>query len=58
MGGERGAHFFEYSGELLNNIFALIFTLIRYQSVQEDIKTALFGSDQEVLKILKSLKLE
>jgi hypothetical protein len=45
MGGERGAHFFEYSGELLNNIFALIFTLIRYQSVQEDIKIALFGSD-------------
>ena len=34
IGGERGAHYFEYSGELLNDIFALTFTLIRYQSVQ------------------------
>ncbi len=30
IGTERGAHFFEYSGELLNDVFALVFTLIRY----------------------------
>ena len=33
MGGERSAHFFEYSGEMFNDIFAFMFTLIRLRDV-------------------------
>ena len=30
MGGERAAHFFEYTGEMFNDVFALVFTIIRF----------------------------
>ena len=28
--GERAAHFFEYIGEMFNDAFALVFTVIRF----------------------------
>jgi len=32
MGGERAAHFFEYTGELINDIFAFAFTVVWIQA--------------------------
>ena len=33
IGGERAAHFFEYTGEMFNDIFAFMFSFIRLQAV-------------------------
>ncbi len=35
MGGERAAHFFEFTGEMFNDIFALIFTVIRLNTLEK-----------------------
>ncbi len=53
MGEERGAHYFEYTGEMFNDVFALVFTLVRYQSVQNQILVALYGSEKMVAPMLK-----
>ncbi len=46
MGGERAAHFFEYSGEMFNDVFALAFTVIRLNAVKNQIMIALYGSEK------------
>jgi hypothetical protein len=46
MGAERAAHFFEYSGEMFNDVFALAFTVIRLNAVKNQIMIALYGSDK------------
>ena len=33
MGGERAAHFFEYTGEMFNDIFAFMFTSLRFSAI-------------------------
>jgi len=53
MGGERAAHYFEYSGELFNDIFAIMFTYIRYQQAQQQIMSALVASERQVINMLK-----
>ena len=53
VGEERGAHYFEYTGEMFNDVFALVFTVIRYQSIQNQILVALYGSDKMVAPMLK-----
>ncbi len=46
MGAERAAHFFEYSGEMFNDVFALAFTVIRLNAVKNQIMIALYGSEK------------
>jgi len=46
MGGERAAHFFEYSGEMFNDVFALAFTIIRLKAVKKQILVVLYGTDK------------
>jgi hypothetical protein len=54
MGGERAAHFFEYSGEMFNDIFAFMFTYIRFMSVNQQFKIALYGSSERAAALLKA----
>jgi hypothetical protein len=46
MGAERAAHFFEYSGEMFNDLFALAFTIIRLKAVKKQILVVLYGTDK------------
>ena len=46
MGAERAAHFFEYSGEMFNDVFALAFTIIRFTAVKKQILGVLYGADK------------
>ena len=54
MGGERAAHFFEYSGEMFNDAFALAFTIIRLTAVKKQILNVLYGSDKMVTSMQNS----
>lgn len=46
MGGERAAHFFEYPGEMFNDVFALAFTVVRLNAVKNQIMIAVYGSEK------------
>lgn len=53
MGGERAAHFFEYIGEMMNDVFAFIFTLIRIEAVKRQIIVCLYGSSERAANMIK-----
>lgn len=53
MGGERSAHFFEYSGEMFNDVFAFFFTLWNIQIVNEDVGYILFKGKEQVIELCK-----
>ena len=56
IGAERAAHFFEYTGEMFNDAFALAFTIIRLKAVKNQIMIALYGSEKQVAPLLRSLE--
>ncbi|TNV80101.1 hypothetical protein FGO68_gene10615 [Halteria grandinella] len=51
MGGERAAHFFEYPGEMFNDVFAFLFTVIRIRDVHTQMLQCLSGSTSGILKL-------
>lgn len=54
MEAERAAHFFEYTGEMFNDVFALAFTVIRLKAVKNQILIILYGSEKLVASIVRS----
>lgn len=50
MSGERAAHFFEYTGEMFNDVFVFLFAFIRLQSANADAKKMLFASDEVLIE--------
>lgn len=49
---EQAAHFFEYCGEMVNAIFAFVFTLVMYKECENNIQ-AIFSYDENNSNIIK-----
>lgn len=48
---EQAAHFFEYSGEMVNTIFAFVFTLVMYKECKENLENIFdFGEAEQGLR--------
>ena len=53
IGAERAAHFFEYTGEMFNCVFAFIFVTIRLDDIKNQLIISLYGDPSRVANHVK-----